>query len=227
MRQIILSGFSNGNGRTGDSSELVARKLNGATLAGYTIRSTLFAAAIPDDNRGELLFSKARCHGAAGIISLGTAPGKRGICIERVAGNWIGSACHPPHLRNTPIVRDERNGKKLEMDLTAWYTARFKKICARRGVAVEEDSADAGSSHGNHLIWQLRTGQLLQKERVQIPFIFLSLPCPAEAAENPLAGASSGPVFMEVREMIKGLEILLAQSLIAKRPYCRVHAEAA
>ena len=94
MKTIILSGFGTFGNYPANTSEIVARALHAHTLGNYCVRSEIFPATIPSNNRAQLLREKARWTTIRGdkvhaIVSLGMSSSARGLTIETLAQNRV------------------------------------------------------------------------------------------------------------------------------------------
>src|ERR1700756_932049 len=104
MKTIIVTAFLPFGRYPANSSEKLARAIKGCWLSGYHVNIEVFPATIPGYSRAESVLERAVALDAHGIISLGMASGKKGLCIEAQTVNRIESAQYcPPELDRTPI----------------------------------------------------------------------------------------------------------------------------
>ncbi len=215
MKTIILSAFSPFGDYPANTTELVANKLNGKVLSGYRIHAEIFQAMIPRDDRGTYLLETAEHMDASCIICLGMGSEIIGLQTENVAVNRVYSAKYCTVNQNWSRVDIMRPyGELLELDVGVWNIASFKENCAKMGL-------DASESHKpsafccNHLMYQLRLAQLRDEAFIEIPWIFIHVPCSPESVPEPSdAFKKSGKITLEVSGVIRGLEILISGATI-------------
>ena len=215
MKTIVLSAFKTFGDYVANPTEIVARHLHKTTAGEFVIHSILFDANIPKRNRGADLFSAAQKLHASGIISLGMASEKTGLCIECVSTNKIHNLKYcPTHLNGTAINRDRPYEESLHMDLQAWNIELFKKSCAEKNIPVMEDSTDAGGFCCNHLAYQSRVAQMNSDAWSRIPFIFIHTPCSPETLSDIQTFYSTGKVAMSTDKIIDGIKLLLSSAAL-------------
>lgn len=174
----------------------------------FEIIPVVYEAIIPANNRGKELVDMALKRGASGILSLGMASEKRGVCIERCASNVIDSPKYcPPELQKTAIRADRAYGEKVHLNLNPWCIEPFSGRCSEEGVPVEY-SYDAGGFCCNHLAYQTRLDLL--EVGISLPFLFVHLPCCREAVPNMEDFIRAGKVTYSPALMAKGIELLLS-----------------
>lgn len=213
MKTIVLSAFRTFGEYTANSTELVARSLHGKQFGGFIIRSIVFDAIIPTENRGAGLFTIAQKIGAAGIISLGMASEKTGLCVERIAINKIYSPkyCSPSQNR-TPVDVNRKYEERVFLSIAPWSLGRFKSTCATKRIPVMQDSIDAGGFCCNHLAYQARIAQTSSDLWSKIPYIFLHVPCSPEAVPNMKDFRDQGKTTMTVDEIAAGVKALIVSA---------------
>jgi pyrrolidone-carboxylate peptidase len=215
MKNIILSAFSRYGDYPANSSELVAESLQGTVPAGYLVHTEIFPATIPDgENRGASLLNAAASLNASGIVCLGMASKKRSLCIETIARNITYGKYCPPELEENPINSDNPLGEQLPIDLYSWQIKKYRNICQRARISVRF-SCDAGGFCCNHLMYQMEDLRLRNESFRSIPWIFMHIPCSPEAVPPSVeAFTAAGKVTMSVNDMVRGVEILLANASI-------------
>ncbi len=215
MKTIVLSGFKSFGDYVANSSELIVRRLNLTTLASFRVRTILFDANIPETDRGEEIFRFAQSMNASGIISLGMASEKWGLCVECVAVNRVYNTKYvPAEMNGKPINKCKAYGDKVTINLAPWNLQKFLEVCVVEDVPIMRLSHDAGGFCCNHLMYQLHQAQLTSKSQKKIRAIFLHIPCSLETISNLDYFIKSGKVTMDIDEVIRGLALLLENSLI-------------
>ncbi len=212
MKTIILSAFGRFGDYVANSTELVAHQLHERVVAGLKVHSIVFECNIPFDNRGKILLDLAETNNASGIIALGMASDKNGICVESVARNVINNPKYCPGLEGKPVDPNFTCGEELELDLSPWNFDLFVQECGRRNVPVEKLSRDAGGFCCNHLMFQVEALQRTRETCQRIPFIYIHIPCSIEAIVDSGAHGRSGKAVLSIHKVIEGLQILLEQA---------------
>lgn len=212
MKTIIISAFMPFGDYLANSSELAVRQLINNTSEDFKIVSIIFPATIPVENRGEKLVGLAHCYNAAGIISLGMASEKKGLCVEHFATNVVSNAKYcPAELQDTPVDKTQNYRSTIAMDLTPWNLEAFFKACSNEQIFTEY-SDNAGGFCCNHLAYQARSAIL--REEQSIPYIFLHIPCCPETVPNQKEFEGSGKETMTVEMISHGLNLLLQNSTL-------------
>lgn len=216
MKTIILSAFGRFGDYAANSTEIVARQLHGRMIAGFKIHSIVFECNIPSDNRGEMLIDLAEENQASGIVALGMASDKKGLCVESVARNAINNPKYCPDLTGNPVNSDFHYDQELGLDLAPWNYDLFAKECDRKHVPVEGLSRYAGGFCCNHLMFQIealqRANQNAKKPCRRIPFTFIHIPCSDEAVVDCNAHQKSGKILLPIDVVITGIEVLLEKA---------------
>lgn len=186
-------------------------------VGGFRVYSMVFPATVPsNEDRGAMLLYFARSIQAVGVISLGMASEKTGLCVETVATNKVDNSKYcSPEQNGTAINPRRPYGEKAPLSLGPWNLPGFRATSARHGVSVMPDSNDAGGFCCNHLAYQTVSAQLFRGAWSDIPFIFMHIPCSPEAISDIEAFRSARKVAMSVDDVIAGLDILLAKSFIS------------
>ncbi len=214
MKTIILSVFNKFGDYIANSTELVAQNLHGSQVGDFTIHSILFNAEIPQEDRGVILFSIAQKLNASGIISLGMASEKTGLCIEQMATNKIHNTKYcSPSINGTSIDAHRPYEEQLQINLQPWSLELFKKTCAEKNIPIMQDSEDAGGFCCNHLAYQVVV-QMESEVWSKIPFIFIHTPCSPETLLDAQKFYSSGKITMSVEEISEAIRILILNAKI-------------
>lgn len=212
-RVIVLSAFRKFGDYLANSTEIVAHRLHEKIVGDFIVHSVLFDANITKENRGATLFSIAHALNANGIISLGMASEKTGLCIERIATNKIHNLKYCPlNLNDTAIDTQRPYEEKISLDLNPWNIEFFRKTCEEKDVPVMKDSEDAGGFCCNHLAYQARVAQLGSSMWGKIPFIFIHTPCSPESVSDIGEFHASGKITMPIEKIVQGVEILLSSA---------------
>ncbi len=211
MKKIVLSAFGPFGEYPLNSTELVAKRLDGLFLSGFKICSVLFEAQIPIENRGEKLIALAKALNAQAIISLGMASEKQGLCIEKLANNKISNLKYCPELEGVKVNEEFDYDESLELSLEQWDIPSFLRQCHDQDIPAFL-SQEIGGFCCNHLAYQLQRANLKEGKDDQIPFVFMHTPCSPEAVRDIPMFTDLGKRTMSVQEISDGLEILLRNS---------------
>lgn len=210
MGSIVLSGFRIFGDYLANPTETVAGQLDGKELAGYKVCGFIFEATIPKEDRGARLLRFANKAKVKGIVSLGMASEKKGLCVESLAFNKICNEKYiPATLNNTPINHKRFYGESLTLDLAPWNIPVFQARCKEEGIPVADVSNDPGGYICNHLMYQVRLAQTAFGELEVIPFAFLHTPCSPPAVRYPEAFTNAGKITMTTVQIIRGLTLFL------------------
>ena len=211
MKTIVFVGFRRFGNYLGNTTAIVANQINRKTILGFQIHCNLLNARILQENCGKGLLETARRLDTVGIVAMGMASEKTGLCIESLAINRIHNSKYVPCLMNNKPVNKYRNyGEKCTLDLDSWNILTFQKRCRAEGVSIMDTSTDAGGFCCNQLMYQVHVDQL--RDPKKIPFIFIHVPCCPEAISNMAEFTAAGKVTMETSQVIRGLELLLENS---------------
>ena len=217
MKKIILSAFKAFGGYAVNPTEIIADRFNKGVLSGFDIVSVVFESVIPKGDRGGYLLSLARRVGACGIVSLGIDSGKKGLCVENLAVNRIFNEKYcPSFLNDTPVDKSREYMERLRLDISDWNIKAFADACRSESISVMDASDAVGGFCCNHLIYQVAAQKIASQYFARIPFAFMHSPCSPESVSDPVSFARSGKVLMSVDDIVRGLEILLEHSLLAR-----------
>ena len=210
MKTILLTAFGRFGNYPANSTELVARKLNGSSVSGYRVRTIVFPCKIPHVNRAHKLMWECDLHREiAGIISLGMASDKKGLCIETCAHNVIHSTYCPSIPEGTRVDPRLPYGEELLLDLADWNLYRFCKRAQTHNIPIEF-SEEPGGFCCNHLMFQVRLAQITDDFFAKVPFVYFHIPCSPEAVPDEQVFAAQGKTSMPVDTVIQALALLLA-----------------
>jgi len=165
-------------------------------------------------NYGELVVAKALEIKADAIISLGIASDVRGLSIETRAINWVENAKYGLMCeQRKPIASNFLPKEYLRVNREKWHLTKLCHLSSLMEKFNEADfdcelnfSADAGTFCCNALIF--RTLVALQKNKCEIPYLFLHTPCSPGAVKN-ISDWDATKDLMSLEKLAKILEIIL------------------
>jgi len=194
-RPILLTGFDPFGGEAVNPSWLVARALDGATVAGRPV----IALRLPTEFRRSLrvLRTGLTRHAPALVVALGQAGGRAALSIERVAIN-IDDARIPDNAGAQPIDATIVRGGPAAHFSTLPVKAIVAALRARGVPAVVSQSA--GTFVCNHVFYALQ--HALAGSRVRSGFVHLPS-LPEQAAPRP------GEPSLALATMIDGVQEVL------------------
>ena len=211
MKTIVFAGFRTFGDYAANTTAIVANQIDRKTILGFEIHCDLLNARISQENRGRGLLEIAWRLGANGIVAMGMASEKTGLCVESVATNRIYNTKYvPSRMNNKPINKYRTYGEKCTLDLEPWNILAFQKRCRAEGISIMDTSTDAGGFCCNQLMYQVHVDQL--RDPKKMPFIFIHVPCCPEAVRDMTAFIAAGKVAIEANQVIRGLELLLENS---------------
>jgi pyrrolidone-carboxylate peptidase len=212
MKNILITGFEPFGDYTENLSEVAATKLkvigdynvyslvfpvrifpvSRKRIISYTVNNVrrFYAQPINDINYGDMIVAYAKEIDACAIISLGISSEVRGIRIETSATNWVENYKYCLESEQRRAISSYFAAKEtLGVDLDKWRLGKLWNI----GVLTNEFhksgidcnvtlSSDAGSFCCNALMF--RTLASLRKNSCEIPYLFLHIPCSAEAVKD-------------------------------------------
>ena len=213
----MLSAFGRFGSYISNPTEIVAGRLNGKNVSGFTINTVVFEPVICGKNIGLELLHLARNAGAKGVVCLGVASEKSGLCVESSAVNRI---CNEKYCaswqNNTPIDRNRPYGENLDVCFDLWNLEQFFGVCHLAGVPVMPISKNAGMFCCNSLMYQLCVAQIGLHPSDRIPFIFIHTPCSPESIPDIGKFLRDGKITMTIDQIIHGLSLLLESFLLGK-----------
>ncbi|MEI6057515.1 MAG: hypothetical protein WCQ60_00905 [bacterium] len=210
MKTILLTAFGKFGNYPVNSTELVARKLSNSVMSGHRIRSFVFPCEIPHVNRGlTLMWECAQHREIVGIISLGLASDKKGLCIETCAHNLIRSKYCSWIPEGTRVDSLLPYGEELLLDLAPWNLHRFCQRAQANQIPVEF-SEEPGGFCCNHLMFQVRSAQIQYGFFSKVPFVYIHTPCSQESVPDMHEFVAQGKTIMSVDTVIQALALLLA-----------------
>lgn len=174
------------------------------------------------ENYGELIVAKALEIKADAIISLGIASDVHGLRIETRAINWVenfkyGLVCEQQKVIASNFLPKE----ELKVNREKWNLTKLWHLSSLSDKFNEADfdcnlnfSADAGTFCCNALMF--RTLAALQKNKCEIPYLFLHTPCSPGAVKN-ISDWDLTKDLMSLEKLAKVLEIILDNSVIEEK----------
>lgn len=236
MKNILITGFEPFGDYTENLSELAATRLNKIgdynvhglvfpvrifpinqrRIVKYTVngQQRFYAEPVNTINYGDMIVAKAKEIDACAIISLGIASDVCGIRIETQATNWVENYKYCLDNEQRRVLDENLILKKEFMvDLSKWRLAKlwnmgvlinqFRDADCDCNVAL---SYDAGTFCCNALMF--RTLLALQKNRCDIPYLFLHIPCSKEAVKD-IPNFDKNKDFMSLEKLEKILAVIL------------------
>ncbi len=215
MKAAILTGFEVFGKYAVNPTEILARSLAGEVVSGHLIRSMVFPTTVlvPHGARdaGTLIVDEAFLVDASVIISLGIDSGARGVRIERTCINWVENAKYCTQYENQKPLSDAHDPKeRLPMPLQSWDFAGLSERLALAGIPLET-SEDAGSYCCNALMY--RTRRSMKECSLEIPFIFVHVPCTEEAVADMPDFDRASKVLFHQEDLATVVESLLESYL--------------
>jgi len=207
MNRVLLTGFGPyGREKTNPTWE-VAKLLDGKTVGDHKIRGVRFKVSSKEVSRGlpkliDLLQPRL-------VLSLGLAPGRTDIAVERVAIN-VADFSIPDASRRKPV--------DAPIDPTG-PSAYFATIPIKRVVRAllsKGIPASISNTAGTYLCNFIMYTNLnhIAKNGLDAKAGFIHVPSlPSQAAEKYLANKTQSP-SMSLETMLKGIEIAIKTSLL-------------
>lgn len=210
MKNILISAFLPFGDYPENSSRQVVSLETNRGLCEYHVSPMYFAASIPNIDRGLLLLNAAQYTGTRGIICLGMASQKKGLCLETRTSNLVQNVKYcRPNQNGKPVDLSRPLGECLEIDLSKWNVDKFETLCQNTGIPSER-SQDAGGFCCNHLMFQICSAQLRDSRLREIPWIYFHIPCTQEAVPVPPDEfIKAGKTTMALSDIYTGLIFLL------------------
>jgi len=188
---ILITGFEPFGEYAENISEIAATQLK--RLGKYNVYSLVFPVRIFPENGedyGETILAKAREINAKAIISLGMSSNVIGVRIETRAINWVENQAYCLKSEQRRVIDESLILKKeMKVNLRRWYLSRLynlsvliEKLYLQKISCDINFSSDAGTFCYNALMF--RTLAAIEKEDCKIPYLFLHVPCSAEAIKN-------------------------------------------
>jgi pyroglutamyl-peptidase len=189
---LLLTGFEPFGGSDSNSSEQVARALDGQNVAGLYVQSAILPV---DRQRGpDALLAAIALHHPAAVVCLGEAANRAVVSLERVAINLLDYriADNAGNLVvDQPVVTGGPAAYFASLPLRAMQSAMLAV-----GVPVEL-SLSAGSFLCNQVMYQLL--HQLAQHTPRVPAGFIHLPGLPEQAARAGKGAPSMSVETSLR----------------------------
>jgi pyroglutamyl-peptidase len=173
MKRVLLTGFEPFGGDAVNASQEIARRLDGAEVAGHAVRGVVLPCVF---GRAEhRLFELIRTVKPVLIVCLGQAEGRRAITPELLAVN-LDDARIPDNAGNQPVDTPVVSGGPA-----AWWSGlpvrAMVEAMNARGIPAER-SRSAGGFVCNHLFFALM--HRLSRRRNPPPAGFIHVPAIGE-----------------------------------------------
>lgn len=211
MRNILFTGFQRFGDYKVNPTEQFLKTHN--RLGELYLHSLIFPARTFSENiekSGKELVKMANDLKAVAIISLGMASDVSGLRIESGAVNWSTGKYCEKYEQDLRLNQKKPPWDYLEIDFKPWNLEYMFATFKSHGIKFEEDlSVDPGNFCCNALVY--RTLSAL-KAFDNIPYLFLHIPCTAEAVEGV-------PNFDQTKDLIdfktlKEILMIVSASLI-------------
>lgn len=207
MKRVLLTGFGPyGREKTNPTWE-VARLLDGKTVAGHKIKGVRFKVSSKEVSQRlpkliDLLQPKL-------VLSLGLAPGRTDIAVERVAIN-VADFSIPDASRRKPVDAPiDPTGP-----LAYFATIPIKRVV--RALLSKGIPASISNTAGTYLCNFIMYTSLnhVARNRLDAKAGFVHVPnLPGQVAEKYLTSSAQLP-SMSLKTMLKGIEIAIKTSLL-------------
>jgi len=215
MENILITGFEPFGEYAENISEIAAMQIK--KLGKYNVYGLVFPVRIFPKNGedyGKTILAKAKEIDAKAIISLGIASDVVGARVEKQAINWVENSKYCLDSEQRRVIDESLILKKeFRVDLKRWSLDRLwnfstlnEKLCLQ-GISCDIDfSSDAGTFCCNALIF--RTLVAMEKDGCEIPYLFLRVPCSAEAVKN-IPDFNKAKDLMSLEKLEKVLAVIL------------------
>lgn len=215
MKNILITGFEPFGEYTENISEVAATQIK--RLGKYNVYGLVFPVRIfPEsgEDYGETILAKAKEINAKAIISIGIASDAVGIRVEKQAINWVENHKYCLDSEQQRALDESLAPKKeCKIDLKRWHLDRIwnfstlnEKLCLKKISCDINFSSDAGTFCCNALMF--RTLIAMEKHGCEIPYLFLHVPCSAEAVKN-ISDFDRTKDLMSLEKLEKVLAVIL------------------
>lgn len=215
MKKLLLTGFEVFGDYAENITEVAATQIK--ILGEYEVHGLVFPVSIFPENGedyGETILAYAREIHADAIISLGMAPKAKGIILETRAINWVENNKYCVDSEQRRVLDETLILKKeLKVDLVPWHLNRlwnlatlFEKFHSRNIHCDINYPDNIGTFHSNAL--RFRTLNAIEKQKTEIPYLFLNVPCSFRAIQK-LPDSGSYSNLMSLGRLKKILEATL------------------
>lgn len=209
MERILITGFRPFGDYAENTSGLAARNIR---IAGpYSIERVVVPVYIfgkEANGFGKHIVKLAREIDAKAIISLGMASDIRGVRIESTAVNWVENDKYCLKSEQRKVIDKKLSaGYPLTIDFESWDITKIMSELKASGLAYESEiSDDAGTYCCNALMFRIL--KAMQDMWCTIPYLFLRLPCTAEAVKD-IPDFSKDKHLTSLPEIAKTLTIFM------------------
>jgi len=216
MKSALVTGSESFGRYVSNPTKWLALAVDGKQVAGYQVHSLVLPSVVrfsPDvDDAGTTIVKKAIEVNADIIVSLGMSSGVGGFCLERTAINWIYNQKYCSAQENSKPLDLSRPAKdKMEVDLSHLDFEKLGQLFKQAGLSLESAiSDDAGQYSCNS--WMYRTMLAMQKQSVEIPYVFMHMSCTEESIEFIHDFDRENKVLIDKQDALKALEIVLQVS---------------
>ena len=215
MSNILITGFEPFGEYAENISEVAATQIK--RVGKYNVYGLVFPIRIFPENGedyGKTILAKAKEINAKAIISLGMASNVVGVRIETQAINWVENYAYCLESEQRRVIDESLILKKeRKVDLRKWYLSRLwnlsvliEKLYLQRISCDINFSSDAGTFCCNALMF--RTLAVIEKDDCKIPYLFLHVPCSAEAVRN-ISDFDKTKDLMSLEKLEKVLAVIL------------------
>lgn len=236
MKNILITGFEPFGDYAENLSEIAATRIK--KIGDYNVYGLVFPVRIfpvsqkriisyivngknrfypqPTEavNYGDMIVAQAKELNACAIISLGIASDVCGIRIETQAINWVENHKYCLDSEQRRVLDENLILKKeLKVDLDKWRLGKPWNVSVLSNQFHKADcdcnvilSGDAGTFCCNALMF--RTLLSLQKNKCDIPYLFLHIPCSKEAVKN-IPNFDQSKDLMSLEKLEKVLAVIL------------------
>lgn len=135
------------------------------------------------ENYGRAIVELARLKEVSAIISLGMSSEAKGLRIEKIAYNWCDGKYCTQSETNRPLNQNNLAHEQRSINFEQWdFQSMFDKFKSLNIKFENQISTFPGNYCCNALMY--RTLEAMEFNLLQIPYLFLHIPCSAEAVEG-------------------------------------------
>ena len=213
MKKALITGSETFGKYITNPTKWLALSADGKVIAGYEIHSLVFPSVVlnPEgvENKGEATIRKAQEIGADVIISFGMASEVKGFRLEKTGVNWVYNKKYLSEKENNrPLEPSQPEKEKMEADLSHWDIEKMKELFVDANLPFESNiSNDAGQYSCNS--WIYRTLLAMNKQKLNIPYLFVHCACTEEAIEFIPDFDRVNKLLIKKEDMLKALEIII------------------
>lgn len=197
-KRILVTGFEPFGGESLNPSQLLLEKLQRESLLLEDVQFELLPVSF--ENAAQVCLQYLREHSYDHVIQLGQAGGRKTICLERVALNWVESS-------RKDEVGFRPDGGSISENAPAAYLSKLNLNDVRDQLKSQGHhvtvSLSAGSFVCNYLYF--KSQEFVQSKKLSTSVLFVHVPYLPEQA----AGKAEGTPFMEFEAMYAGIRDLI------------------